>query len=527
MELKDREFYRIERKQSQLEEQLRNLQKEMSSVRDWLQFNERLTRKLIGDVQRIKSDLTRETMGHGSSHICNHSLAMYHKRDRISSLRKEHQQSKLKLEEAQKEQTELQEKQRELKTKFFTASQGLHLLQSQQQSTKAALQQQELAINETLISRTQHQYYNIVVQDGKVEMKLTKQQVETLHMKIANENLKVKQLHEQLQFHQQKLQEVTRQNELLDRKGQAGAELEKHQRAYLESTLEADVMQCQIEISSTEFHKQQMEARIHLLRSHMQMLKRRQGQYEQIELQQKCSTRNNFKPRGGMPASVSHVLPSQRPRSSSESQRPLTQMPKLFPCEDSYYCEQVDSPSRTSTRVHHFHRNYSAHSAKRQPTPLPTNWEHRQIRSPLTHEKTFSRSTRTPRSSHDRCRRPHPPLQHFPSSFPYVSNPTYRSAEDAGPHDGGYVIHSLDEIGEIESGSNDDSVFNGMMNEPMKNYSSHEYNNFLQEAEYYDTGDYEDMDECYGETEFTQPSRHNMGHRLPSHPPKHSKNGYK
>lgn len=65
-----------------------------------------------------------------------------------------------------------------------------------------------------------------------------------------------------------------------------------------------------------------------------------------------------------------------------------------------------------------------------------------------------------------------------------------------------------------------------MMNEPMKNYRSHEYNNFLQEAEYYDTGDYEDMDECYGETEFTQPSRH-MGHRLPSHPPKHSKNGYK
>ena len=163
MELKDREFYRIERKQSQLEEQLQNLQKEMSSVRDWLQFSERLTRKLIGDVQRIKSDLTRETMGHGSSHICNHSLAMYHKRDRISSLRKEHQQSKLKLEEAQKEQTELQEKQRELKTKFFTASQGLHLLQSQQQSTKAALQQQELAINETLISRTQHQYYNIVI----------------------------------------------------------------------------------------------------------------------------------------------------------------------------------------------------------------------------------------------------------------------------------------------------------------------------------------------------------------------------
>ena len=58
MELKDQEFCLVEQKQGQLDDQLRNLETELSNVRDWLQFNERLTRKLISDGQRIKSDLS-------------------------------------------------------------------------------------------------------------------------------------------------------------------------------------------------------------------------------------------------------------------------------------------------------------------------------------------------------------------------------------------------------------------------------------------------------------------------------------
>ena len=337
MEMKDQEFFLVEQNQIRLEEQLQNLQKELSNVRDWLQFNERLTRKLISDGQRIKSDLTRATMGHESSHVNNHFLAMHHKRDRISSLRKEHQQSKSKLEEAQNERKELIKKLHELESKISMVCQRLHQLQSQEQLARAALQQQERVINESLVSSTQHQYYNIVIHDGKVEMKLTQQQVETLHRKIADENLKVKQLHEQLEFHQQKLQKVTRQNELLDMKGQTAAELEKHQRAYLESTLEADVMQCRIEISTTEFHKQQMESRIHWLKSHMKNLKRMQGKYEQIEFQIISSQR-------GKRTDLSH-----RPRSYSASQIP-PRYRKFLPHEDHNYYKEIDSPS--STRPH-------------------------------------------------------------------------------------------------------------------------------------------------------------------------------
>ena len=127
---------------------------------------------------------------------------MHRERDRISSLQKKQRHSSLKLEEAQKEQRELWQKLHYLESKIVVTSQELRLLQTQRQSAKAALQQQELAINETLVSRTEHQYYNIVIQDGKVEMRLTQQQVETLHRKIADENMKVKHLHEQLEFHQ-------------------------------------------------------------------------------------------------------------------------------------------------------------------------------------------------------------------------------------------------------------------------------------------------------------------------------------
>ena len=71
MELKDQEFCQVEQKQDQLEEQLRNLQSELNTVRELMQFNERLTRKLITDGQRIESDLTR-SMSLESSQVTNH-----------------------------------------------------------------------------------------------------------------------------------------------------------------------------------------------------------------------------------------------------------------------------------------------------------------------------------------------------------------------------------------------------------------------------------------------------------------------
>ena len=105
MELKDQEFRLVEQKQGQLEERLRNLQSELNTVRDLLHFNERLTRKLITDGQRINSD----SLSQESSYVRNHSFTMHRKRDRISSLQKNQRHSSLKLEEAQKEQRELLE----------------------------------------------------------------------------------------------------------------------------------------------------------------------------------------------------------------------------------------------------------------------------------------------------------------------------------------------------------------------------------------------------------------------------------
>ena len=118
MELKDQEFCLAEQKQSQVDEQLRNLQTELSNVRDWLQFNERLTRKLISDGQRIESDITRAAVGHESSHVSSQFLSMPHKTDRIASLCKEQEQSKSKLQEAQKERSELREKLHDLESKL-------------------------------------------------------------------------------------------------------------------------------------------------------------------------------------------------------------------------------------------------------------------------------------------------------------------------------------------------------------------------------------------------------------------------
>jgi len=443
---------------------------------------------------------------------------MHRKRDRISSLRKEQQHSSSKLEEAQKEQRELWEKLHNLESKIVMTSQELRLLQTQRQSAKAALQQQELAINETLVSKTEHQYYNIVIQDGKVEMKLTQQQVETLHRKIADENLKVKQLHEQLEFHQQKLQEVTSQNELLNRESQAAAQLEKHQRAYLESTLEANIMQCQIEISTTEYHKQQMENHIHMLRSKMTNLKRRQCEYEQVVIQQKSSS----------PSGKNTDLP-YRPQFHSVSRKPHC----------CYEEVAFDCPSSTESHIHHFQRSHNTHSGKTTPVlgyramPTSTSWEQH---PPFT--TSFIPTPHAPllrnRSLNESHCKPHPPLQRFSSAIPYFSHPPYtatnRSAEEdyAGQQPG--VIERFDKMGEVENGSKSDSVLNGVIYEPKENYSSREYN-LLQKAEYlpsnnYDSDQYEAVRGWYSETHFTQPSYHDLTHQLPSHPPKPCKNGY-
>ena len=445
---------------------------------------------------------------------------MHHKTDRITSLCKEQEQSKSKLQEAQKERSELREKLHELESKIVTASQGLHQLQLQQQSARAALQLQEQAINERLVSSTEHQYYNVVIQDGKVELKLTQQQVETLHRKIDDENLKVKRLHGQLEFHQQKLRDITRQNELLDRKGQAAAELEKHQRAYLQSTMEADVMQCQIEISTTEFRKQEMENRIHSLRVRMKNLRKRQGQYEQIAIRQNGAPQT-FKLEGATHTDFSHFSPTQRVPSYSPTQRsPKQRKPLQY---QHSYREGVDRPS---VIVHPFRRSRSTHPTR--PVPVSSNGEqHRPFSSTATQ---FIPGTHAPlfrnRSLHEGHHRPHPPIQHF-SAYPYFSNSPYkgmhRSAgeEYAGLPDEGYVIQSL---GPVEN----DSMLNGGMYEPMACYSSHELDGFSQEAKYLpsngydiDDDDIDEVDECYAETDFTEPSHLDL-----APPPRPSKNKY-
>ena len=511
MELKDQEFRRVEQKQGHLEEQLRNVQTELSNVQDWLQFNERLTRKLISDGERIQSDLTR-AMSHESSHVSNQPLALHRKRDKITSLCKEQEQSKSKLEEAEKERRDLMEMLHDLESKITTTSQGLRQLQSEEQSARAALQLQEKAINERLVSSTEHQYYNIVILDGKVEMRVTQQQVEMLHMKIKDENLKVKQLHERLECNQQKLQEVTRQNGLLNRKSQAAAELDKHEREYLESTLEADAVQCQIEISVTEFHQQQMESRIHLLRAHLKSLRRKQGQYEQSSL----------KVQRGMRADFSRFSRTQKQKSGSASQRPLTQR-KPLRYEDRYCHEQVNGPSVARSRIRHFHRNHSAHSlVGNRAMPIPSNGEQRQHFNPAaSHKEPFIPRMYQRKSPYiDSRQKPHPPLPHFPSALSFFGNP--RSAEEE--YDDGYVIESLDELG-YENGSNDDSMLNGMMyNEPMGSSQVAEYT----PSDSCDSDDIDEVDECYAETEltFAQPHGHGRARQLPSRPQKPSKIKY-
>lgn len=79
-------------------------------------------------------------------------------------------------------------------------------------------------------------------------------------------------------------------------------------------------------------------------------------------------------------------------------------------------------------------------------------------------------------------------------------------------------------MGEVEKGTNDDSMLNSATYEPMENYNSHEYD-FSQTAEYlpFNNYDSDEFEECYSETPFTQPSDHDL---VPRHPPKPSKNGY-
>ena len=355
--------------------------------------------------------------------------------------------------------------------------------------------------------------------------------METLHRKIADENLKVKRLHGQLEFHQQKLRDITRQNELLDRKGQASAELEKHQRAYLESTMEADVMQCQIEISTTEFRKQEMENRIHSLQSRMKHLKRRQDQYEQINdnaLRQKGGPQN-FELKGTTHPDISRFSPRLGARTYSPTQvSPKQRNP--FQYQQNYH-EGVDRPSG---RVHSFCRGHSTHP-KAIPVvgcrPVPIRGQHRPVNPATTR---FIPITHAPlsRKRHVGHHRQHPPIQHFTSAFPYRStyNSPYkgmhRSAgeEYDGLPDERYVIETFEETGPVEN----DSMLNGGMYEPMAGYSSHHLDDFSQEAEYLpsngydiDDDDIDEVDECYTDTDFTEPSHHDL-----AHPPRPSKNKY-
>ena len=168
--------------------------------------------------------------------------------------------------------------------------------------------------------------------------------------------------------------------------------------------------------------------------------------------------------------------------------------------------------------------------------PVSTNWEQHPPFNPTT--TPFTPAPHVPlfrtRSLRGSDHRPHPPLQHFSSAIPNFSNPPYIatsiSAEDeyAGQQpDEGYVIERFDEMGEVEKGTNNDSMLYSATYEPMENYSSHEYD-FSQKAEYLPFNNYnsDEFEECYSETHFTQPSDHDLVHQLPRHPPKPSKNGY-